>query len=149
MKIGAFADVGLRVLMVLNAAPEQRLSTRELSELVGTPHSHVSKVATELARHGWTDVTKGRNGGSMVTPAGLRVGVGVVLRALDTRTDVAECTGGAAGDCPLLPGCRLRRELAAAREAFYAALDHLSMAEVSAPSSAPVFATIGLRPGLD
>lgn len=146
MKIGAFADVGLRVLMVLNAAPDQRLSTRELSERVGTPHSHVSKVATELARRGWTAMARGRNGGSSITAAGADVSVGAVLRALDSRADVAECTGGVAGDCPLLAGCRLRRELAVAREAFYAALDHLRLAEISSASSTPVFATIGLRP---
>jgi Rrf2 family transcriptional regulator, nitric oxide-sensitive transcriptional repressor len=150
MKIGAFADVGLRVLMVLGAEPEVRLSTRELSQRVGVPQSHVSKAVTALSHRGWIEVQRGRTGGATVSRAGLDVSIGAVLRSLDTRADVAECTGAAAGDCPLVGACRLRGHLAAAREAFYAALDPVSVRDVSSPASGGAFfASIGLRTSTD
>jgi len=149
MRIAAKADVGLRVLMVLAAEPGTRRAAPELASLVATPVNHVSKVVTELGQAGWVEVTRGRAGGALITQAGLDVSVGRVLSALDPREDVAECSGGASGDCPLLGGCRLRSALQRAREAFYAALDDVSVASLPrAGQNAALFETIGLRPGL-
>ncbi|MGO3152666.1 MAG: RrF2 family transcriptional regulator [Galactobacter sp.] len=152
MKISLFADVGLRILMVLQRVGDERLTSPELASATGTPQSHVSKVVTQLRHHGWLDVERGRAGGSTLTAAGLSVSVGDVLRALDTRPDVAECRAGDEHECPLLPGCQLRHQLDRAREAFYAVLDEVSVAEVSKQAPSPAasgafFETIGLRTG--
>jgi Rrf2 family nitric oxide-sensitive transcriptional repressor len=153
VKISLFADVGLRILMVLQRGGDERLTSADLSAATGTPQAHVSKVVTQLRHHGWIEVTRGRVGGSTLTPAGASVSVGSVLRALDTRPDVAECKAGEDHECPLLPGCRLRHELDRAREAFYSVLDEVSVADVAQRDSSPVgsgafFQGIGLRPGL-
>lgn len=53
------------------------------------------------------------------------------------------------GNCPLINECRLRGALARAREAFYAELDSVVIADLpQARQMAPVFQMIGLRPGL-
>jgi Rrf2 family nitric oxide-sensitive transcriptional repressor len=153
VKISLFADVGLRILMVLQRGDQERLTSPELASATGTPQTHVSKVVTALSHHGWIEVVRGRHGGSVLTETGRNVSVGAVLRALDTRPDVAECRAGEEHECPLLPGCRLRHELDRAREAFYAVLDEVSVAEVaergsSSGGSGAFFEGIGLRPGL-
>jgi len=149
MRINAFADVSLRAMMVLAAAPDgELLTTRSIADAVGTPYNHVSKTMVKLRELGMIDVERGRRGGARLSTAGRTATVGRLLRALDTRTDPADCIT-AAGACPLVNECRLRAALGRAREAFYRELDDLVVA--SLPTSRqmdPVFQAIGLRPGL-
>ncbi len=128
MRITAFSDVCLRVLMLLAAAPDPGLITaRVIAEGVGTPYNHVSKAVVKLREMGLVDAVRGRAGGVRISDAGRRATVGAVLRELDTRTDVAACES-APTPCPLLAGCGLRSALHRAREAFYAELDPLVIA---------------------
>lgn len=149
MRINAFADVSLRAMMVLAAAPDGGLlTTQSIADAVATPYNHVSKAMTKLRELGMIDVERGRNGGSRLSSAGRFATVGHLLRQLDTRTDPADCVA-AGGSCPLINECRLRGALSRAREAFYRELDDIVVA--SLPTSrqmAPVFHAIGLRPGL-
>ena len=149
MKINAFADVSLRAMMVLAAAPDGALlTTQSIADAVATPYNHVSKAMARLRELGMIDVERGRHGGSRLSSAGRAATVGQLLRRLDTRTDPADCVA-AGGACPLINECRLRGALSRAREAFYRELDDIVVA--SLPTSrqmAPVFQAIGLRPGL-
>lgn len=147
MKINAFADVSLRALMVLAAAPDgDLLTTQSVADAVGTPYNHVSKAMARLRMLGLIDVERGRNGGSRLSAAGRRVTVGHVLRQLDTRENPAECISPS-GNCPLINECRLRSALARAREAFYRELDDVVVAELPlARQMEPVFQMIGMRP---
>lgn len=149
MKINAFADVSLRAVMVLAAAPpDTLLTTQSIADAVRTPYNHVSKAMAKLRELGIIDVERGRNGGSRLSAAGRVATVGQLLRQLDTRRDPAECVG-LAGPCPLIDECKLRAALSRAREAFYGELDNIIVS--SLPSSSqmlPVFQAIGLRPGI-
>ena len=149
MKINAFADVSLRALMVLAAAPGGALlTTQNIADSVGTPYNHVSKAMTKLRSLGLIEVVRGRTGGSRLSNAGRVATVGQVLRQLDTRTDPADCVAPG-GNCPLINECRLRAALARAREAFYRELDSVVIADLpGSRQMAPVFDMIGLRPGL-
>ncbi|MHA7223478.1 RrF2 family transcriptional regulator [Arthrobacter sp. RHLT1-20] len=149
MKINAFADVSLRAMMVLAAAPDgDLLTTQSIADAVATPYNHVSKAMAKLRELGMIDVERGRHGGSRLSSAGRLATVGRLLRQLDTRADPADCVS-AAGACPLINECLLRGALSRAREAFYSELDEIVVA--SLPTSRqmmPVFQAIGLRPGL-
>lgn len=149
MRLNAFADVSLRAMMVLAAAPDGNLlTTQSIANAVGTPYNHVSKAMARLRELGMIDVERGRNGGSRLNAAGRTATVGQLLRLLNTRADPADCHT-LNGECPLINECRLRGALARAREAFYRELDPLVIAELpSYQQMAPVFAMIGLRPGL-
>ncbi|UEL29203.1 Rrf2 family transcriptional regulator [Pseudarthrobacter sp. L1SW] len=149
MKINAFADVSLRALMVLAAAPAGTLlTTQNIADSVGTPYNHVSKAMAKLRTLGYIEVVRGRSGGSRLSHAGRNATVGQVLRQLDTRTDAAECVAPG-GNCPLINECRLRSALSRAREAFYLELDSITIADLPVSRQmAPVFSMIGLRPGI-
>lgn len=111
MKINAFADVSLRAMMVLAAAPDGGLlTTQSIADAVATPYNHVSKAMAKLRELGMIDVERGRHGGSRLSSAGRMATVGQLLRQLDTRTDPADCVG-AGGACPLINECRLRGAL--------------------------------------
>lgn len=127
MRINAFSDVSLRLLMVLSAMPDDELSTtRELADSVGTPYNHVSKAVLKLRQMGLVEAIRGRSGGVRISPAGKVATVGKVLRILDDHTDVAECQTDM-GDCPLVHNCGLRGALNHAREAFYVSLDNVAI----------------------
>ncbi|MDQ0924904.1 Rrf2 family nitric oxide-sensitive transcriptional repressor [Pseudarthrobacter sp. W1I19] len=149
MKINAFADVSLRALMVLAAAPAGTLlTTQNVADSVGTPYNHVSKAMAKLRNLGLIEVERGRTGGSRLSHAGRIATVGQILRQLDTRTDAAECVAPG-GDCPLINECKLRSALSRAREAFYRELDNVVIADLPVSRQMdPVFEMIGLRPGL-
>ena len=149
MKINAFADVSLRALMVLAAAPGgMLLTTQNIADTVGTPYNHVSKAMAKLRNLGLIEVERGRTGGSRLSHAGRIATVGQILRQLDTRTDAAECVAPG-GNCPLLNECKLRSALSRAREAFYRELDGVVIADLPVSRQMePVFEMIGLRPGL-
>ena len=137
MKLSAFADVCLRTVMVLGAPGVGQLTSREISELVGVPYNHVAKAVVELRTLGLLEVTRGRHGGAQITERGLAYSVGTLLRSLDWREDVVDCTThDAVGNCPLSAGCRLRSALKSAREAFYASLDPLSVTDICENSPA-------------
>lgn len=148
MKINAFADVSLRAIMVLAAAPGGGLlTTQDIADAVGTPYNHVSKAIAKLRELGLVEVERGRRGGSRLSSAGRSATVGQLLRQLDTRTDPADCVA-AAGSCPLINECRLRGALSRAREAFYRELDDVIVASLpTTRQMAPLFQSIGLRPG--
>jgi Rrf2 family transcriptional regulator, nitric oxide-sensitive transcriptional repressor len=149
MKINAFADVSLRALMVLAAAPGGTLlTTQNIADSVGTPYNHVSKAMARLRNLGLIEVERGRTGGSRLSHAGRLATVGQILRQLDTRADAAECVAPS-GNCPLINECKLRAALSRARESFYRELDDVVIADLPASRQmAPVFEMIGLRPGM-
>ncbi|MCU1518306.1 MAG: Rrf2 family transcriptional regulator [Pseudarthrobacter sp.] len=149
MKINGFADVSLRAVMVLAAAPDgSLLTTQNIADAVGTPYNHVSKAMAKLRMLGLIEVERGRAGGSRLSAAGRVATVGQILRQLDTRTDAADCIAPG-GSCPLIHECKLRAALGRAREAFYSELDSVVVAELPGSGQmTPVFQLIGMRPGI-
>lgn len=147
MRLTAFSDIALRVLLLTGAVPEgQKLTTRAVAEGVGAPYHHVTKTVGRLSGLGLLASSRGRTGGVSITPAGLDATVGSLLRELEAGSAMVECES-AGGSCPLDHGCRLRRALADAREAFYGALDDVRVRDlVSQRQLGPVLVSIGLRP---
>ena len=138
MKINAFSDVCLRVVMLLAGEPGAELmASSDIAERVGTPYNHVTKAVIKLRELGLVESQRGRSGGVRISAAGRSVTVGWLLRQLDTRKDVAECET-LHGECPLSDGCGLRGALRRAREVFYAELDDVVIAKLtrSRPSGA-------------
>ena len=145
MRINAFSDVCLRVVMLLSAAPESvTFTSRVVAAEVCTPYNHVSKALMRLRELGLVEAIRGRSGGVRISPLGREVTVGALLRQLDTRTDLAACDSPA-GPCPLLSGCGLRGALRRARDAFSRELDDLVIASLPhGKPSGPVLVDLGL-----
>ncbi|MFW6186902.1 MAG: RrF2 family transcriptional regulator [Actinomycetota bacterium] len=147
MRLTAFSDIALRVLLLTGAVPEgERLTTRAIAEGVGAPYHHVTKTVGRLGGLGLIASSRGRSGGVAITPAGLDASVGGLLRELEAGSAMVECEAPG-GNCPLDRGCLLRRALSDAREAFYGALDDVYVRDlVSERQMGPVLVSIGLRP---
>jgi Rrf2 family nitric oxide-sensitive transcriptional repressor len=69
--------------------------------------------------------------------------IGGLIRKLEGETEVVDCEGEQA--CPLSRGCLLRAALRRAQEAFYAALDPITVGDLSAPPARQVLLSLGRR----
>ncbi|HMM62630.1 MAG TPA: Rrf2 family transcriptional regulator [Mesorhizobium sp.] len=133
MRLAAFTDFGLRVLMRLADAPDEPSTTARIAEEFQIPYNHLAKVVQDLARGGFVATQRGAGGGlRLARPAG-SVTLGEVVRFLEQRHAMVECFRADGGACLLTPRCRLKPQLAAAREAFLAELDKTSIAACAYP----------------
>lgn len=136
MRLLRSTDLALRVLMRLAVAGESSPTTREVAAVVDVPYTHAAKVVAELQHMGLVDARRGRGGGLSLTDRGRTASVGAVVRAFEGDGDVVDCEG--ATPCPLNSACRLRGALRRAQEAFFAALDPLTVADIVAEPTGPL-----------
>ncbi|MCH0564989.1 Rrf2 family transcriptional regulator [Streptomyces sp. MUM 2J] len=136
MRLLRSTDLALRFLMRLAVVETSTPTTRDVAADMGVPYTHAAKVVAELQRLGLVDARRGRGGGLSLTEKGRTASVGAVVRSFEGEGDVVDCEG--ATPCPLSPGCRLRGELRRAQEAFYAALDPVTVADVVAEPTGPL-----------
>jgi Rrf2 family nitric oxide-sensitive transcriptional repressor len=138
MRLTRFTDLALRVLMRL-AVDEKGGSptTREVATAMEIPYTHTAKVVARLQHLGLVEARRGRGGGLALTGAGRSASVGGLVRELEGPGDVMECEGGAP-PCPLRSACTLRGALRRAQEAFFAALDPLTVDDLAAAPTGPL-----------
>lgn len=133
MRLAAFTDYGLRVLMRLAGTPDEPLTTAGIAEEFQIPYNHLTKVVLDLARGGFVTTRRGAGGGIRLARPAEAITLGEVVRHLEKRYDMVECFRADGGACLLSPLCRLKPQLAAAREAFLAELDKTSLADCAYP----------------
>lgn len=134
MQLDKFSDYALRILIALAAHAPEKLATSSIARMYDISDNHLSKVATRLAKDGFVVSERGRAGGLRLAKPAASISIGSVLRALKHEEPVAECFG-ANTSCAILPACGLRAPLALAQEAFFAALDDVSLAQVTRSSA--------------
>jgi Rrf2 family nitric oxide-sensitive transcriptional repressor len=138
MQLTRFTDLGLRAMMLLSAGEfdGQRVTTRLIAARAGASENHIAKAVSRLVELGLVEARRGRVGGLSLTDAGRTASVGALVRELEGDREVVTCDGEA--PCPLLAGCRLRRALALAKEAFYAELDKYTVSDLARTTSLTV-----------
>lgn len=143
MRLTAFTDYGLRILMRLSGTPDRLFTTDEIAEEFGISRNHLAKVVQDLARAGFIRTQRGVGGGFKLAIPPASISLGAVVRQLEQRQPLVECFRTDGGNCSLVPRCRLKSRLADAREAFLAELDRTSLAEcVYVPDSVPLSAPV-------
>ncbi|KUI39190.1 Rrf2 family transcriptional regulator [Mycobacterium sp. GA-2829] len=139
MQLTRFTDLGLRTMMLLAAgeADGQRVTTRTIAAGAAASEHHIAKAVARLADLGMVNARRGRVGGLELTDDGRHVSIGWLIRRLEGDREVVDCSGETA--CPLVAGCRLRKALADAKEAFYRELDRYTLADLATPALPLVF----------
>ncbi len=115
MRLAAFTDYGLRVLMRLAGTPGEPLTTAGVAEEFQIPYNHLTKVVLDLSRGGFVTTQRGAGGGIRLARPANAITLGEVVRHLESRYDMVECFRADGGACLLNPLCRLKPQLAAAR----------------------------------
>jgi len=138
MQLTRFTDLGLRTMMLLAAgeAEGQRVTTGTIAAGANASENHVAKAVSRLVDLEMVSARRGRAGGLNLTDAGRHASIGWLIRRLEGDKDVVECAGDT--PCPLMPGCRLRRALAEAKDAFYRELDRYTVSDLVRDTRLPV-----------
>ncbi|MEU9887098.1 Rrf2 family transcriptional regulator [Sphaerisporangium sp. NPDC051011] len=136
MRLTKFTDLALRVTMRLAAVADETAPTsKEVAASVAAPYTHVAKAVSRLQHLGVLEARRGRGGGLEITAAGRQASVGWLVRELEGAGDVVGCEDSP--PCPLRGACRLRAALRDAQEAFYAALDPLTVRDLVGDPARP------------
>jgi Rrf2 family nitric oxide-sensitive transcriptional repressor len=137
MRLTAFTDFGLRALMRLAGEPDRSFTTDEIANEFAISRHHLVKVVRRLAETGYVRTQRGAGGGFELARPARTITLGEVVRDLEDDQPLAECFRADGGNCVLSPRCRLRKKLAAAREAFLNELDTTSLADCTYSPSPP------------
>jgi Rrf2 family nitric oxide-sensitive transcriptional repressor len=150
VQLTGFTDLALRIVMRLAVLDEERATTTsELADELNVSTAHAAKVVTVLGGLGVVDARRGRRGGLRLAEGAAALSVGALVRRLEggpgyaegQGREVVQCEG--AHPCPLRAGCRLRAALRDAQEAFFAALDPLTIADVTAAPTRSLLLSLG------
>lgn len=130
MKLNAFTDYSLRVLIFLATDPTRRATVAEVAEAFHVKVHHLTKVVHFLGKEGWLTNVRGKGGGMQLALPTQHIVIGRVVRAAEGADLPAECFGDDRDPCPIERICRLRGVFKEAVDAFYAVLDRYTLADL-------------------
>lgn len=130
VKLTSYTDYGLRALMLLAAERGVVMSSAALADRLCISRNHLAKILLDLVDGNYLTSVRGAGGGVSLTrdPASIRVGE--LVQYLERDQALVECFRTDGGACCLLPQCRLRSLLRAARDAFITTLDRQTLADL-------------------
>jgi Rrf2 family nitric oxide-sensitive transcriptional repressor len=128
MQITRYTDISLRVLMYLASKPTKVISISHLSTAYIASNNHMVKVVHNLVRLGYLESVRGRNGGVRLNGDSNNITVSEIVRKTENHDNVINC---GAANCPLHPRCSLTGVLQRANDAFYTALDGVTLADLT------------------
>lgn len=129
MRLTAFTDYGLRVLMRMAGDPARAFTAADLAAEFGVSRNHLAKVISALAAAGLLETRRGGGGGALLArPAG-EIRLGDVVARLEADQSLVECFAPGGNACTLTPKCRLKARLARAEAAFIADLNRSTLAD--------------------
>ncbi|MFC7743548.1 RrF2 family transcriptional regulator [Nocardiopsis composta] len=104
-----FTDLSLRAVMRLAASGgDEPLTTREVAEGMDVPYTHMAKAVTRLRELGVVEARRGRGGGLVLTPFGMRASLGWLVRELEGRTRSWSARAARPARCARPAGCAVR-----------------------------------------
>ena len=131
MKLTAFTDYSLRVLIYLAAQPARRSTIAEISTAFDIKINHLTKVVHHLGKWGWVDTVRGKGGGLMLARPAEAISIGKVVRDTEGAVQPAECFDAEHSRCAIVQQCQLKGALAEAVDAFYAVLDRRTLSDIA------------------
>ncbi|MBN0989237.1 Rrf2 family transcriptional regulator [Amphritea pacifica] len=128
MRLSAFTDFGLRTLMYLATLEEARLSSvAEVSAVYQVSQSHMVKVIGQLAKLGYVQTIRGKNGGIRLAQSPESINIGDVIEQLENHLDGVDCLSTS---CQLLPCCELKKALMEGMRAFIDTMRQYTLADL-------------------
>lgn len=131
MRLSLFTDYSLRVLMFAALKEGSEFSLSEVAGAYSISRHHLVKVVNHLAKLGYLETRRGRNGGISLGKKPEEIRIGMVVRRTESSSAIlVECFDPQANTCPLNGMCRLKGVLGEAALAFYTALDRHTLADL-------------------
>ena len=124
MRLSLQSDYSLRLLMHLAAHPDRLVTVGEVADRFRISQNHLMKVAFLLGREGLIQTVRGRAGGLRLASRPESIGVGDVVRRMESEIPLVECFSAEPGRClegayraeRRQPGRQIIHQLALSRE---------------------------------
>jgi len=142
MRLTKFSDYALRALLFAASRPGERVTVEETAQVFGISRMHLKKVVMLLSAEGYVSAARGHHGGFMLARPPEAINLGVLLRKTEPDFGMVECFLPG-NTCPITRTCRLAGVVNEGVEAFVAAFDRHTLADILlpadrfAPGSAP------------
>jgi len=130
MRMTAYTDYALRVLIHAAAKSPRLVTINEAANAFRLSKNHLMKIINDLAKAGYLATVRGRNGGFTLARPADEICVGEVIRFAERDSVLVECFDPKNNRCVITPACRLQYDLYEAQEAFYERLNQRSVADL-------------------
>ena len=145
MRLTVYTDFSLRVLMFLALKGDGLATIAEVAKAYGISKNHLMKVAYQLGLAGYVETVRGKGGGMRLARRPQDIVLGEVVRRTEPDMALVPCLAPDDASCTIFPSCALRGVLAEARDAFLAALDKHTLADLVRPR-APLQKLLSFKP---
>lgn len=135
MRLTLRTNLAMRTLMFCAVNRDRTVRKAEVARTCNASENHLAHVIVVLSQLGLIQTTRGRNGGLRLAMPADQIDVGDVIRAMEGGVPFAECFEGAENHCPIKEHCRLRTVLMNALDAFYTALNGITLADLTEENS--------------
>ncbi|QFS82085.1 HTH-type transcriptional repressor NsrR [Roseivivax sp. THAF40] len=132
MRITKRTNIATRVLMYCAVHNTSLVTKSQIARACNASEHHLGQIVNQLAQLGYLETRRGRHGGLRLARTPDHIALGPLFRAFEAKAPLAECFDPEANTCPLVDACRLRKALTKAAEAFYAALDDVTLDDLVA-----------------
>ena len=129
MRLTAFTDYSLRVLIYLAVNGGQNTTIAQIAQSYGISKYHLMKVVQELSQKGYLIALRGKNGGLHLSRSPAEINIGKLVRAMERDLAVAECFGKN-NQCILTPACSLQALFSEALDGFFSVLDAYTLEDI-------------------
>lgn len=130
MRLSAYSDYSLRVLMQAALRHPERVTVDAVAATFGISCHHLVKVVHDLGRQGYLQTHRGVGGGFTLALPPHAIRLGDIVRLGEESEVVIECRDAGTTPCRLAPACRLKGVLDEAASAFFAVLDRHTLADL-------------------
>lgn len=131
MRITAYTDYSLRVLIYLGVQPRRLATISEISDAYRISSNHLMKITHHLGKLGYIETVRGRGGGMRLAGKPSEINLGQLVRQVEPDFAVVECLETPhREECVIASACRLQWVFDKAVNAFLDVLDQYTLADV-------------------
>lgn len=131
MRLTAYTDYSLRVLIYLGLQKDRLVTISEISNSYGISENHLMKITHNLGKLGYITTMRGRGGGMRLAGKPEEINLGQFARQVETDFVLADCFDPKRRhNCVIAPACRLQLILDEAMRAFLGVLDNCTVADL-------------------
>jgi len=148
MRLTAYSDFSLRLLMYLAIRTESLATIPQIAAAYRISANHLMKVVHKLGQAGYIETVRGRGGGMRLARPADQIGLGELVRLTEPDLEIVPCFRAENADCPLWRACRLKSALSRAQLAFLSVLDEYTLADLTRIPG-PMRAALGIGQQID
>lgn len=133
MRLSAFSDYCLRVLMFVGAKRDGLATIDEIAAAYGISRHNLTKVVLRLGQLGYLETVRGKGGGMRLGRPAAEIGLGAIVRDTEEELGPVACLNDSGRYCVIEPACVLKTAIARAMREFVRVLDEYTLEDLLLP----------------